>query len=131
MTSAELKTYREALGLTVGWLAAEARVGERTVRYWESGRNEVPEDVAELILSIEGVARELVTNALETVGEISKQEGGAPQAVDLRRYATDADLWRAHPKFKPLPATWHAAALARIASGLEARGIPAVFEFAN
>ena len=131
VTSAELKTYREALGLTVGWLAAEARVGERTVRYWESARNQVPEDVAALILRVEAQTRQLVENALVTVGEVAQQEGSEPEAVDLRRYAADEEFWRAHPAFKPLPATWHGAALARIARALEARGIPAVIEYAN
>ena len=43
MTSAELKTTRESLGLTADWLAKKAGVQLRTVRYWESGRNAVRE----------------------------------------------------------------------------------------
>lgn len=131
MTPAELKTNREALGLTVGWLADQAGVGERTVRYWESGRNQVPADVAALVTRIEAQTRTIVANALEQVGEVVQVHGGEPEAVDLRRYASDAELWRRHPGFKPLPATWHAAALARIARELESRGVASVIEYAN
>ncbi|OJY94409.1 MAG: hypothetical protein BGP25_05305 [Lysobacterales bacterium 63-13] len=131
MTPAELKTHREALGLTVGWLAEQARVGERTVRYWESGRNAVPEDVADLIRRIEMKTRAMVTAALDSVGQILAEEGGSPESVDLRRYASDAELWSKHPAFRPLPATWHAVTLARIARELDARGIHSVIEYAN
>lgn len=131
MTPAELKTNREALGLTVGWLAAQAGVGERTVRYWEAGRNQVPDDVAALIVRIESQTRTMVTNALAQVDQVIRAQGREPEAVDLRRYATDAELWRAHPGFKPLPATWHAVTLARIARALESRGIPSVIEYAH
>ena len=46
MTPAELKTVREACGLPQSWLAHRAQVNERTVRYWESGKSSVPDDVA-------------------------------------------------------------------------------------
>ncbi len=131
MTPAELKTNREALGLTVGWLAEQAGVGERTVRYWESGRNQVPDDVAALIGRIESQTRTMVSNALAQVDEVMRAQGGEPEAVDLRRYASDAELWRNHPGFKPLPATWHAATLARIARALESRGVTSVIEYAS
>lgn len=131
MTPAELKTHREALGLTVGWLAAQAGVGERTVRYWESGRNQVPDDVAWLIQRIEAQTRRMVENALAQVEEVTALKGGEPEVVDLRRYGTDADLWKSHPGCKPLPATWHASVLARVVRELEARGIPAVIEYAH
>lgn len=131
MTSAELKTMREALGLTVGWLAEQAGVGERTVRYWESGRNQVPDDVAELIGRIEARSRELVRRAVTTVSEVSARSGGTPEAVDLRRYGSDAELWKAHREFRPLPVTWHASVLARIARELEAQGIPSTIEYAQ
>ena len=39
MTSAELKTLRESLGLPVQWLAERANVQRRSVEYWEAGRS--------------------------------------------------------------------------------------------
>ncbi len=131
MTPAELKTNREALGLPVSWLAAQAEVSERTVRYWESGRNQVPEDVVDIIEHVEAVARDFVDQALTVVAEATAEHSGPPEVIDLRRFATDAELWRQHPEVRPLPATWHAACLARIARELEARGIPAVIEYAH
>lgn len=135
MTPAELKTYREALGLPVAWLAEQAGVAERTVRYWESGRNRVPDDVAEIIQRAEAATRRLVAAWLAQVVELHRETadalGGEPEGVDLLRYSTDAALWRAHPDLRPLPATCHAAALARLAREMEARGIQAVIEWAG
>jgi len=50
MTSEQLKALRESLGLSQQWLADQANVRKRTVAHWESGRNNVPVDVAEIIL---------------------------------------------------------------------------------
>ena len=101
------------------------------MRYWESGRNRVPDDVAALILRIESQTRTMLANALAQVDEVVLAQGGEPESVDLRRYASDAELWRKHPDLKPLPATWHAATLARIARALESRGIVSVIEYAS
>lgn len=131
MTPAELKTRREALGLTVGWLAEQAGVGERTVRYWESGRNQVPDDVAGLILRIDAQAEKMVAEALAVVDETTRVHGGPPECVDLRRYATDAELWRKHPGLRPLPATFHASVLDRTRRALAGRGIESVIEYSN
>jgi DNA-binding XRE family transcriptional regulator len=57
MTSAELKTLRESLGLSVSWLAAQVGVNERTVNYWESGKTSVPAKVAGLVLGLENAAK--------------------------------------------------------------------------
>jgi DNA-binding transcriptional regulator YiaG len=67
MTSQELKALRESLGLSQQWLADQAGVQKRTVAYWESGRNQVPKDVAEIILSAaKDAAKKKVTDYPET-----------------------------------------------------------------
>ena len=131
MTGAELKTLRESLGLSVAWLAVQAGVQERTVRYWESGRVAVPVDVAGLIARIEASTGEHVAQALAVVAETTADQGAAPESVDLRRYGTDDELWRAHPGLRPLPATWHAATLARVRRALAEQGVPARIEYAH
>ena len=133
MTPAELKTMRESLCLTVEWLAAQADVRGRTIRHWESGRNRVPDDVAQMVTGIESQSRAMVAAALRQVDDARAQlpAGGKLGGVDLRRYASDEELWGRHPEFRPLPVTWHASVLARIARELEARGVEAVIEYAN
>lgn len=49
VTPAELKTTREALGLSSEWVAQVGGVAVRTVRHWEGGAALVPEDVAAVL----------------------------------------------------------------------------------
>ncbi len=125
VTSAGLKTMRESLGLTVNWLAEQAGVGERTVRYWESGRNQVPDDVAATILRVESLVADEVQRALKTL------QSQQLQPIILRRYVTDSDLWQAQSTFSQLPTTCHAAMLSRLSRELEARGFRVVIEYAG
>lgn len=131
MTGAELKTLRESLGLTVQWVADQSKVRLRTAQYWEAGRNKVPADVAALIARTEARTRTMVANALAQIDEVTQAQVGTLEAVDLRRYASDAELWRKHPDCKPLPATWHATMLARITRALEAKGVSSTIQYAS
>jgi DNA-binding transcriptional regulator YiaG len=58
MTPAELKSARQALGLSVGGLARVVGVsGERTVRKWERGDRDIPGPVKVLVaLMLESAA---------------------------------------------------------------------------
>ncbi len=118
MNSATLKTIRESLGLTVGWLANQAQVQERTVRYWESGRNEVPDDVAEMMLKLEVLSADMVLRATHQIDAIVKKNGKPSSAIVLVRYQSDKDLWKYRPDLKMLPATFHAGVLARVRAAL-------------
>lgn len=46
MTPAEFRATREMLGLSVDWIAEWAGVHERSVRKWDQGVNNVPENIA-------------------------------------------------------------------------------------
>lgn len=112
MNAAELKTLREACGLSQEWLAQRAGVNQRTVRYWESGKSPVPDDVAQVIAGID--------ETLETAAEQARTQArrmslshGKPEAVTLFRYSSDAELWEHRRDMQGLPATCHAALLAR------------------
>jgi DNA-binding XRE family transcriptional regulator len=104
MTPAEIKTLREACGLSQGWLARRANVNERTVRYWESGKHAVPDDVAAMIAGVDEMLRIGAEQALAQAKTL-RNEHGAPETVELYRYADDDALWVAHPDMRPLPAT--------------------------
>lgn len=117
MTPAELKTIREAVGLSVPDLAALAHVQERTVRYWESGRNAVPADVCAMVLAIDKQLADLTAQTLLFVRELIDKQG-QPENITLLRYRENSDLWHFRPDFKPLPATTHGALLARCRAAL-------------
>ena len=118
MTPATLKTMREAIGLTAADLAALAGVQERTLRYWESGRISVPQDVADLVTRIDAMLTSIAVEAVATAREQIAANGGRPESISLLRYRENADLWHYRPDFKPLPTTTHAALLARTRAAL-------------
>lgn len=130
MTPAELKTIRESLGLPVQWLAERANVQRRTVEYWEAGRSKVPDDVAALILQIDAQFTESTRQSLAVVDEQTEKQGQPPETVRLYRYRDDAELWAARTDMRGLPATAHAALLARVRSALLARGQSVAIEYA-
>ena len=129
MTPAELKTIREACGLPQSWLAARAGVNERTVRYWESGKSSVPDDVAALISRIDAQLDTAARGALDQAQALATAHG-APQEVTLYRYDTDAELWERRPDMAGLPVTCHAALLARARRMLGAAGFRVVIAWA-
>ena len=130
MTSAELKTIRESLGLSAQWLADRAGVLQRSVQYLEAGRSRVPDDVAELLLQIDAQFAEATRQALAVVDDQTAKQGCPPETVRLYRYRDDAALWESRPDMRGLPVTAHAALLARVRSALLVRGQAVVIEYA-
>ncbi|NUS76721.1 MAG: DUF1870 family protein [Streptomyces sp.] len=106
MTDAEFRVIRDWLGLTGDWLAAHLGVSPRTVRHWEQGKYAIPD----------GVRLELEDLEARTGAFV---DGAVAQLLDLPEpgvitYRTDAEYHAAHPQI-PFPASWHRAAIARIA----------------
>lgn len=118
MTPADLKTLREAIGLTVPDLASLAGVQERTVRYWEAGKNKPPQDVQDMVLSIDARLNALVDQIVLLVKDMISSQGSAPESITLLRYRENADLWHFRPDFRPLPTTTHGSLLARCRAAL-------------
>jgi len=120
MTPAELKTLREACGLSLPNLAALSGVQERTARYWESGQSTVPTDVADMISKLD---LQLTLSANQAVHVIADHARANPdqqlEDIVLVRYKTDADLHRFRPDMQGLPATTHAAIIYRARAALQ------------
>lgn len=115
MTGAEFKTIREACGLSVQDFSKIIAVEERTIRYWESGKQSPRSpDVAETLLSID---RHLDAST-EAVLQLVKSAPELPADIVLLRYREDGDLWAAMPEWRPMPATCHAAGIARARAAL-------------
>lgn len=119
MNGSTLRTVREALGLSVPWFAGFCAVQERTVRHWESGRNTVPIAVAAAVREFEKASADLVTQIVDQVRDIIAEHGLPTKALPVMRYANDEDLNRYQPNMAGLPATFHAAAIARARWALE------------
>lgn len=121
MNSAEFKTLREAIGLSVSDVAKMASVKSRSVQYWESARSQPPDDVCDRLLEIDTQIDAGVRDALAAIEGLLNESGGADE-ITLMRYLDADDLWGAHPEFDGLPVTCHAAYLARVKRALETKG---------
>jgi len=116
MTPAELKVVREFLGLSSAALAKHLGVSDRTVRHWEAGKYPIPDGVRLEIEKLEAYTAQFVAGVVEKLMDI-------PDPVVVT-YRTDEEYHAAHPEI-PLPASWHRAAIARVAQ--EVPGLSIVF----
>lgn len=55
MTADEIKTMRQSVGLSVSEAARSVQVAERTWRWYESGKREIPGGVVELFCLKHGI----------------------------------------------------------------------------
>lgn len=125
MTPADLKVRREALGVSQTWLAERFGVQDRSVRRWEAGESEIPDDLEKMLISYEELTDNFVDEVIAMIEE-STQAYGEPVGIDLNAFATDSSLWSVYPDFEPMPASWHRAVLAR---AMNATDIPVTFHF--
>lgn len=89
MNNKELQAARKLLMLDVSEAAKHVGgVSPRSWQYWESGRNAVPEDVAEEVQS-------LLRMRAEMIADISEQSKSA--RLTLRYFNSLADFVHAHP----------------------------------
>ncbi|MFE4915863.1 helix-turn-helix domain-containing protein [Streptomyces sp. NPDC056652] len=117
MTDAKFKVVREFLGLTGDWLAEYLGVSPRTVRHWEQGKYPIPDGVRVLMESLE-----VRTGGF--VGGVVAKLVDVPDPVVVA-YRSDEEYRAAHPEIS-FPASWHRAALARVA--LEVPGLSIVYD---
>lgn len=115
MSSAEMKTLRESLGLSQEWLAKHFDVQTRTIHYWESSalRGPIPFDVANALTRLDAKIAALTAMVINRLGK-EMADRGNPGTITLLRYHSEEELWRFRPDLKPWPATCHASMLNRI-----------------
>lgn len=114
MTPAAFTILRESLGLPIPWLAEQCGVGERTARYWGTGRSAIPDDAIHLLVDLEAVAATAAHQALVSIEQQIKLHGRTAEPVLLVAYRTDAELWQYRPDMEGLPAQFHRAILGRV-----------------
>lgn len=118
MTNAEIKSYREYLGLTVHDLARLANTTHQKISVWESTGADhavVPENVVKSLWQLDTLANTFVS---ETVAAINAHiQVSSP--VILYRFKTDNELWEHIPELKNLPIAFHMVCVFRIKNILE------------
>jgi transcriptional regulator with XRE-family HTH domain len=131
MTSAEFKTYRQLLGLTLKNISDITQSSLRTVSYWESQNNaNVPAKAREAIVALDRSLDQSVVNMTNIVDEAIRVMVGpsyaltdAPTKITLLRYMNDKDLWMYIPEMQPLSVPTHSVMLARAKQALSAKGL--------
>jgi transcriptional regulator with XRE-family HTH domain len=84
VTPAEVRTYREGLGLSARALADRLGLAEeRTVRRWEDGSRRVPEGVADELRRLDALVERMVT-----IGLWTWKDAAPGTEVALLRYRT-------------------------------------------
>lgn len=121
MNSATFKTYRETLGLEVKDLAAWMGVDRKTVQRWENPQaGDVPAWAARKMLERWDRLIFSISSALEYLDQQEQEQGSAPEAVEMRRFKTDASCQRVNGL--GTDAKRHAISVGIIAAALQAGG---------
>jgi hypothetical protein len=119
MYTSKLKEIREALGLSMVWVAFVEDVHAEEVFAWETGRKPVPDKLLLMLETLEDRFVALTSLAIE------QYMAEPSEVVAYLRYYNDTDLWRYMPEFRPLPASCHRALIQRIVTALTETGAKA------
>lgn len=121
-SSADLKTWREAAGLSQTAAAALFHVNQGAFASWEhpGNRRFIHADVVEWFLEYRQMVTDRIDDILHEV-ESLEAEHGTPKVVDLIRYSSLEKLIEHHPSWK-YPLACHDAMIARIMEALEFEG---------
>ena len=122
MHSAEFKTLRESLGLTISTLVKVIDVDERTLRKWESGKKQPPQGVVDTLVGFDDLVNKTVAEIFKKHQESMKN--GGQQGVVLERFVEAEDLAAAYPAFAALPTMTFGVVLFRVRQKFIDLGVP-------
>ncbi|MGK0248448.1 MAG: DNA-binding XRE family transcriptional regulator [Oleispira sp.] len=129
MHSAEFKTLRESLGLTISTLVKIVDVDERTLRKWEAGKKQPPQGVVDSLLGFDDLVNKTVVEIFTQHQESMKN--GGQQGVVLERFVEIEDLVKAYPAFEGLPTMTFGVVLFRVRQRFIDLGIPVSIIYAK
>ncbi|MFQ3170151.1 MAG: DNA-binding XRE family transcriptional regulator [Oleispira sp.] len=129
MHSAEFKTLRESLGLTISTLVKIVDVDERTLRKWEAGKKQPPQGVVDTLLGFDDLVNKTVAEIFTQHQESMKN--GGQQGVVLERFVEIEDLVKAFPAFEGLPTMTFGVVLFRVRQRFIDLGIPVSIIYAK
>lgn len=117
----ELRSRREALGLSQVDLARLLGIKQNTVSQWEAGMRS-PRDPVSILMALSGLEDEF-DDLVDRIAELGEHASAVrdSSSVELRTYASDAVYWVAEAAAarKGIPAAMHRAATAYAARALE------------
>jgi hypothetical protein len=117
MTPAELKTYREYLGIPVEWLKKMARVDRlNTIQHWER-RGTVPDDVSE---AIHRLLRLSESKHDELLKVYSSSDLG--DSVTLLKYKVLSDMPPGNGLWSELPVSMYSTVLGNLSKSIREAG---------
>lgn len=122
MHSAEFKTLRESLGLTISTLVKVIDVDERTLRKWESGKKQPPQGVVDTLVGFDDLVNKTVAEIFDFHQESMKN--GGQQGVVLERFIEAEDLVVVYPAFAGLPTMTFGVVLFRVRQKFIDLGVP-------
>jgi DNA-binding XRE family transcriptional regulator len=129
MHSAEFKTLRESLGLTISTLVKIVDVDERTLRKWEAGKKQPPQGVVDTLAGFDDLVNKTVVEIFTQHQESMKN--GGQQGVVLERFVEVEDLVKAFPAFEGLPTMTFGVVLFRVRQRFIDLGIPVSIIYAK
>ncbi|MFT4766323.1 MAG: DNA-binding XRE family transcriptional regulator [Oleispira sp.] len=129
MHSAEFKTLRESLGLTISTLVKIVDVDERTLRKWEAGKKQPPQGVVDTLIGFDDLVNKTVVEIFTQHQESMKN--GGQQGVVLERFVEVEDLVKAFPAFEGLPTMTFGVVLFRVRQRFIDLGIPVSIIYAK
>lgn len=92
MNAETVKAIREITGHSQRAMADALGVSERAVRYWETGRRNVPEDVSDWLVDRLAEHDELVASAVDGVLDMADERGEDPDVVTLPYWRSQDEL---------------------------------------
>jgi hypothetical protein len=121
MEPEQFTALRESLGLSVFWLAHNARIKEADILMWEKGDRKVPKPAIKLLTQISDIIDEAEQKLFDIYIKPDNVSNKS-RTVVLLRYICDEDLWTYQSDFAPLPVTTHNILLERINKRLASFG---------
>jgi DNA-binding XRE family transcriptional regulator len=102
MEATEFRDLRESFGLSVSWLARNAKIAEAAILAWEKG-GRIPPNAAEKMLTEISNSMEQFEQELFFILKMTENIKKKVLTVVLPRFTCSEDLWKYIPEFDPLP----------------------------
>jgi hypothetical protein len=112
---------RESFGLSVSWLARNAKIAEADILAWEKGGRRPPKAAEKMLTEISDSMNQfeqVLLNIQKMTGNNKKEV----LTVVLPHFTCSEDLWKYIPEFDPLPLTTYNIMLERANKRLASQG---------
>ncbi len=122
MTNAEIKSYREYLGLSIHNLAKLINVTHQKINSWENADKEhliVPVEVAKTIMNLDKLADQFATELIKEILNRYTETQIIEKSIVLYRFESEEKLWQTFPILNNLPISFYMKCIFRAKKALE------------